>query len=158
MTDPTDHPPPTPQEPSGPLQEVLGLRVAGQDYAIPVPAVREIRGWTAATPLPHAAPEMLGVINLRGTVLPLIDLSVALGGPALEPGPRSVVVVIRVGEVQRGLLIDTVSDIEGIDPEGVQPPPRGARSAIAGLYSREEGLMRLLDADALVGAVPEAEL
>jgi len=75
------------QDPSGHGRELISFRIGAQEFCIGVAVVREIRGWTQATPLPHAPSYVRGVINLRGTVLPIIDLAERLGLPASEPTP-----------------------------------------------------------------------
>jgi purine-binding chemotaxis protein CheW len=73
--------------------ELLTFRIAEQEYALDIMSVREIRGWTHATPLPHAPHYMKGVINLRGTVLPVMDLSTRLGLPKREQNDRNVIIL-----------------------------------------------------------------
>jgi purine-binding chemotaxis protein CheW len=86
-------------------------------------SVREIRGWTPATAMPHAPPYVMGVINLRGAVLPIIDLSARLGMKAAEPTARHVIIVAQVKRQSVGLLVDAVSDILTITDENIQPTP-----------------------------------
>ncbi len=74
-------------------------------------SVREIRGWTPATALPRAPGFVRGVINLRGVVLPIIDLADRLGFAPAEPTPRHVIIVAQTGRQIVGLLVDAVSDI-----------------------------------------------
>ena len=106
-----------------PGAELISVRIAEQAYAIDIMAVREIRGWSAATPLPHAPPHVLGMMNLRGAILPVIDLGARLGlGPA-NPSASSVVVVAQIGEAQMGLVVDAVSDILSVTPEMAQETP-----------------------------------
>ena len=74
-------------------------------------SVREIRGWTPATPLPRSPSYMKGVINLRGIVLPIIDLGDRFGLKTAEPTARHVIMVAHIGSRMVGLLVDAVSDI-----------------------------------------------
>ena len=104
-------------------RQFISFRVGDDEFAIDIMAVREIRGWTAATPLPHAPPHVLGMMNLRGAILPVIDLGARLGlGPA-NPSASSVVVVAQIGEAQMGLVVDAVSDILTVTDENMQPTP-----------------------------------
>ena len=103
--------------------EFVSFRVGAQEYCIDIMAVREIRGWMQATPLPHAPNYVCGMVNLRGVVLPVIDMSVRLGLPNDEPGPRRVIIVVCIGRKLVGLLVDAVCDILGLPPEGLQAPP-----------------------------------
>jgi purine-binding chemotaxis protein CheW len=86
-------------------------------------SVREIRGWTRATPLPHAPDFVRGVINLRGTVLPVVDLSVRLGMAPVMGDARNVIIVVQMGAQTAGLLVDAVSDILNLPRTDLQPPP-----------------------------------
>ncbi|AXC50706.1 chemotaxis protein CheW [Paracoccus suum] len=103
--------------------ELLSFRLGDQEYCVDIMSVREIRGWTQATPLPYAPPHVKGVINLRGAVLPVIDLSLRLGMDDICGGDRNVIVVVQVDGVSAGLLVDAVSDILAIPISELQPPP-----------------------------------
>ena len=74
--------------------EYLSFGLGGNEYSVDIMSVREIRGWTRTTSLPHSPPYVRGVINLRGAVLPVIDLAVRLGLPAAEPEDRNVIIVV----------------------------------------------------------------
>lgn len=102
--------------------ELLTFRLADQEYALDIMSVREIRGWTRATPLPHAPHYMKGVINLRGTVLPVMDLAMRLGLPEREQNERNVIIVVKFEDVMTGLLVDAVSDIVALTKDDLQPP------------------------------------
>jgi|SRR6516165_2935294 purine-binding chemotaxis protein CheW len=104
-------------------RELIAFRVGRQEFCINVIMVREIRGWTAATTLPRAPRYVRGVINLRGAVLPIIDLAVRLGLPATEPTARNVIIVVQIGQQQIGLLVDAVSDILTASSSNIQPSP-----------------------------------
>src|SRR4051812_31236560 len=91
--------------------ELIAFRIGDQEFCIDVMSVREIRGWTPATAIPYAPPYVLGVINLRGAVLPIMDLSARLGMKPAEPTVRHVIIVTQVNRHTVGLLVDAVSDI-----------------------------------------------
>ena len=103
--------------------ELISFRIEDQEFCLDIMAVREIRGWTPATPLPHSPSYVRGVINLRGAVLPIIDLKSRLGLGACEPSARSVIIVIHIGNRLVGLLVDGVSEILAADRSLVQPTP-----------------------------------
>ena len=103
--------------------ELLTFQLADQEYSLDIMSVREIRGWTRATPLPHAPKFMKGVINLRGTVLPVMDLAQRLGLAAREQNDRNVIIVVKHEETMTGLLVDAVSDIIALTSDDLQPPP-----------------------------------
>ncbi|KQS90910.1 MULTISPECIES: chemotaxis protein CheW [unclassified Rhizobium] len=104
-------------------RELIAFRIGDQEFCVNVMSVREIRGWTKATPMPHAPRYVLGVINLRGVVLPIIDLSARLGMKPAEPTVRHVIIVTQVMDKVVGLLVEAVSDILTINEEDIQPTP-----------------------------------
>lgn len=104
-------------------RELIAFRIGDQEFCVNIMSVREIRGWTPATPMPHAPSYVLGVINLRGAVLPIVDLSARLGMKPAEPTVRHVIIVAQVGPRVAGLLVDAVSDILTVTDENMQPTP-----------------------------------
>ena len=104
-------------------RELVAFRIGQQEFAIDIASVREIRGWTPETALPHAPGFVRGVINLRGTVLPILDLASRLGLGFAEPTARHVIMVVQVGTQSLGLLVDAVSDIQAVDDANIQPMP-----------------------------------
>jgi purine-binding chemotaxis protein CheW len=112
-------------------------------------SVREIRGWTRATPLPHASPYVRGVINLRGTVLPIIDLACRLGIGVTETTERNVIIVVQMQGQTIGLLVDAVSDILSIPRTDLQAPPDmlsdTSNTFVRALTVVEGRMLRILD-------------
>ncbi len=104
-------------------RELIAFRIGGQEFCVNIMSVREIRGWTQATALPHAPSYVLGVINLRGAVLPIVDMSIRLGMKPAEPTPRHVIIVVQVKTKVIGLLVDAVSDILTVTDDTIQPTP-----------------------------------
>ncbi|ATN33005.1 chemotaxis protein CheW [Rhizobium sp. ACO-34A] len=104
-------------------RELIAFRIGDQEFCVSIMSVREIRGWTPATPLPHTPSYMMGVINLRGAVLPIMDLSSRLGMKPVEPTARHVIIVAQVHSKVVGLLVDAVSDILTVTDEQIQPTP-----------------------------------
>lgn len=128
--------------------EVILVRVRDQLFALDIMSVREIRGWTASTTVPHAPAHVLGMINLRGSVLPVLDLAGLLGLPARTPDASSVVVVADLGEQSLGLLVDIVCDILTIEAGDIQQAPGlgGERSSLVrGMVPIGEEIVTLLD-------------
>ena len=127
-------------------QPLVAFRVAGQDYCIDIMAVREIRGWTPATALPHAPAYVRGVINLRGQVVPILDLAARLGLPTSEPCSRHVIVIVAVGERVLGLLVEAVSEILSVPRDAVQPAPElDGPGLVRAVITLEERMFRFLD-------------
>lgn len=130
-------------------QEYVAFKVSEQEFCVDIMSVREIRGWTDATSLPHAPHYVLGVTNLRGSVLPIVDLASRLGLPAPEPSARHVIIVTKIGSQIVGLLVDAVIDILTIMGERIQPTPDVAsetvKAFIRGVVSIDGRMIRLLD-------------
>ncbi|MDF1728642.1 MAG: chemotaxis protein CheW [Sulfitobacter sp.] len=139
--------------------ELLTFRLADEEYALDIMSVREIRGWTHATSMPHAPGYMKGVINLRGTVLPVIDLAQRLGMPNRPADGRNVIIVASLGEAITGLLVDGVSDIVQMTEADLQPPPdlsaAQTENVVQALMLIDDRMIRLLDLGATL-ARPES--
>lgn len=103
--------------------ELISFEIAGQEFCIDIRAVREIRGYTASTPLPHSPPYILGVINLRGAIMPVLDLRTRLGLGRTEASSRHVIVVVQHGERMAGLLVDAVQETFVVEESLLQPRP-----------------------------------
>jgi purine-binding chemotaxis protein CheW len=103
--------------------ELISFAIGGQEYCIDVRSVREIRGWTPATPIPQTPDYILGVINLRGAVMPVLDLRCRLGVGPTEPSPRHVIVVIEHGSRMAGVLVDEVQETFQLPASLLQAPP-----------------------------------
>lgn len=104
-------------------RELIAFRILDQEFCVDIMSVREIRGWTPATSLPQSPDFVRGVINLRGAVLPIIDLSGRLGLGAANPSARHVIIVTHIGSRIVGLLVDAVSDILAASDQDIQPTP-----------------------------------
>ncbi|HHX90390.1 MAG TPA: chemotaxis protein CheW [Paracoccus sp.] len=138
-------------------REVVAFRVAGQDFCIDIMAVREIRGWTETTILPHAQRYVKGVINLRGSVVPVVDLSERLGLGMIEPGPRHVIIITVIDTQTIGLLAEVVSDILTVNDEAMQPVPEiaseSARAYISGMVVAHDKMIRKIDLAKVLPAI-----
>ena len=103
--------------------ELISFEIAGQEFCIDIRAVREIRGWTAPTPMPNAPPYVLGVINLRGIVMPVLDLRARLGLGETTGTSRHVYVVVQHEDRVVGLMVDAVQETFTVDADQLQAPP-----------------------------------
>lgn len=131
---------------------LMAFRVGAQEFCVDIMTVRELRGWTPATAIPHAPAYVSGVINLRGAVLPIVDLARRLGLPGSEPSARHVVIVVQIGSQTIGLLVDAVSDILTVDDTLVQSTPGVAvaeqiRMFVDGLLPVDGRMISLLNLD-----------
>jgi purine-binding chemotaxis protein CheW len=137
--------------PSTARRELIAFRIGDQEFCVDIMQVREIRGWTTATPLPHTPTFMKGVINLRGAVLPIVDLGARLGLQTTDPTARHVIMVINQGARTLGLLVDAVSDIIEVTEDMVQPTPDVAcdqvKAFVKGLFAIEGRMVSLITLD-----------
>lgn len=141
-------------------RELIAFRVGEQVFCVDIMAVREIRGWTPATPLPRSPDYVRGVINLRGAVLPIVDLGSRLGLQTTEATARHVIMVVHLGGRTIGLLVDAVSDIVTITDDVVQPTPDIAseqvKTFVRGLFALDGKMVSLIALDKVLPE-PEAE-
>ncbi len=135
------------------MQQFITFQIGEQILGIDIMAVREIRAWSPTTALPHVANHVRGVVNLRGTVLPVMDLRARLGWGETDPSARHVIMVVRVNEQLQGLIVDAVNDIVTIDEDNLQAPPdvSGNRlgELIRGLASIDDRMVMILALEAL---------
>ena len=132
-------------------QQFLSFKLGGEEYGVDILKVQEIKGWEGATPIPNMPSYILGVINLRGTVVPIINLRAFFEMEPLQFTKTTVVIVVRVvdeekGERTMGLVVDAVSEVHNITQDG------GACRAyfIMALATKEEHMIILLEVDRLI--------
>lgn len=143
--------------------EFITFEIGDRRLGIDVMAIREIRAWSPATPLPNTPSYVRGVVNLRGVVLPVLDLNQRLGWGVTEPSGRHVIIVVRVAEQLRGLIVDAVSDIVMLNPTDIQPVPdvgqTPASAFLEGIATLDGQLIMILGLDRIIEpqlSLPEA--
>ena len=134
--------------------QYLTVNLRNEEYGIDILAVREIRGWTPVTRIPQAPPFILGVLNLRGAIVPVIDLRLRFGLPREEYTPTTVCVIVMVAGRQFGVVVDAVSDVIDVLPDAMRPVPDMGTTVdteyLKGLTSVGERMVLLLDVDRLL--------
>ncbi len=134
--------------------ELIAFRLGQQEFCVDIMSVRDIRGWTPTTPLPHSSEYVKGVINLRGAVLPVVDLAARLGFSPAEPSARHVIIITQVGNQTIGLLVDAVSDILTVNSNSIQATPNVAselaRSFMKGVIAMEGRMISLIALDSVL--------
>lgn len=141
-------------------QQALTFVLGDGHYGVEILRVQEIRGFSPVTRIPHAPPHVLGVLNLRGSIVPIVDLRMRFGLESVAYGPLTVIIVVSVmsgsGRRDFGLVVDGVSDVIDIAAGAIRPAPElnGARETdyIRGLLPVDERMLILLDIDRLIGA------
>ncbi|APG86045.1 chemotaxis protein CheW [Sinorhizobium americanum] len=133
----------------GETLEIIAFRLHDQEFCVKTTTIREIRGWAPSTPIPHSPPEVIGVMNLRGTVIPIIDLAHKLGMKSTVANERSAIVVAEVHNMVIGLVVDRVSDILTVQGSQVQPVPEVTasfdKSFAEGIIANESGMICFLN-------------
>jgi purine-binding chemotaxis protein CheW len=132
----------------------------GQEYGVEILRVQEIKGWDRVTRVPHSPDFVLGVMNLRGTIVPVVDLRRRFGLSAGSFDASTVVIVVHAGSASAqgtvGIMVDAVSEVYNFDPDSVRPPPEfGAatdRAFVSGIATIDDKMVMLLDIDKLVGS------
>lgn len=144
----------------GDVRELVAFKTASQDFCIDILAVREIRGWSKPALLPHAPDYVEGVINLRGSVVPIVDLACRLGLDKTEEKSRNVVIVTALQGKIVGLLVEAVTDILSVLNSDIKQPPDisrdDIRTVVRGLVLREDRLLRLLETSCILHVGDEA--
>ena len=138
-------------------KQYLTFQLAGEFYGVDILKVQEIRGWTPATVIPNAPAYIKGVINLRGSIVPVIDLRLRLQMPVAEYTDATVVIILSIERegLQQivGLVVDSVSDVLNIADGEVRAVPKinelEQAQYLAGIASQEEELVLVLDANLL---------
>jgi purine-binding chemotaxis protein CheW len=138
--------------------QYLTFSLAGEEYGIDILKVQEIRGWAPVTKVPNAPAFVRGVMNLRGAIVPVIDLRLRFGLEAIEYTKTTVVIVVMVqgatGNRVIGAVVDGVSDVLNLQAADIQPAPDFGTAVhtefISGLVTIEAGMVMLLDVDRLL--------
>lgn len=134
--------------------QVLTFNLGEELYGVDILRVQEIKGYTAVTKIPNTPPHIKGVLNLRGTIVPIVELRTKFGMPTIEYTAFTVIVVVVVQDKVTGLVVDSVSDVLNIDAKDIQPPPQfGPKvdvSFMNGVGKSGDKLVALLDIDRLL--------
>jgi purine-binding chemotaxis protein CheW len=139
---------------------LLVFRIDGCEHAVAVEQVVEVLRMVAATRLPDAPSWVVGVINVRGRVIPLIDVGARLGAPRLEPEPSTSVIVVQTDEVAVGLVVDEVVEVLAVRHDALQRPDQvtAAARALSGVARHGNRLILLLDPERICEGSPDLRL
>lgn len=140
--------------------QYLTFILAGEEYAIDILRVQEIKGWNKITSLPGTPDYLQGVINLRGTIVPIVDLRIRFNMPTIVYGPTTVVIVLKVlgDEHDRimGIIVDAVSDVHNLQHDAIKPAPEVNTTVdnrfVSGLTTINDKMVVLMDIDALLNS------
>ena len=139
---------------SAATRQFISFTVAEEEYGVDIMSIREIKGWTPATALPEVPEYVRGVIDLRGSIVPIIDVRARFHGGQTEVTPTHVILVVAIGEMMVGLLADAVVDIVSVSSSDIQPVPEldhhDHSAFLAGIVSVEGRMVILLDLNHLL--------
>jgi len=138
--------------------QYLTFQLAGEEYGVDILCVQEIKGWERATRIPHVPDYVLGVINLRGAIVPIIELRRRFGLAPTEFGPTTVVIVVKVSSARGvrtvGMVVDAVCEVYNVSAENLRAAPELGSSVetafVKGLATIEKKMLILLDIDRLI--------
>jgi len=142
-------------------RQFITFRSGEQEFGADIMVIREIRGWTETTALPHSPDYVRGVINLRGVVLPVVDLKSRLGRGATATDIKHVIVVIQAEGRTIGLLVDAVSDILTVTTAEIQATPELVRDEqaafVEGIAVLGERMVTILSMNRLAASLVASE-
>jgi purine-binding chemotaxis protein CheW len=134
--------------------QFLTFQLGEELYGVDILRVQEIKGYTTVTKIPNTPDYIKGVLNLRGTIVPIVELRTTFGMPTIDYTMFTVIVVVVVRDRIMGLVVDSVSDVLNIAKKDIQPPPEfGAKvdvSVLSGIGKSGDKLISLLDIDRLL--------
>ena len=137
-------------------REVLVFILGAEEYGVDILKVQEIRGYEKVTPIPSAPAYLKGIVNLRGVIVPLVDMRVRFGLAEPRYDSTTVVVILRVSGRIIGLVVDAVSDVVHLAPNDVKEAPALGSvvdsSFLAGLATRDDHMIMLLDIEKLLSS------
>ena len=135
-------------------QQFLTFRLGGEEYGVGILTVQEIRGWSSVTKVPHTPAWLLGVINLRGVVVPIIDLRIKFDFASAEYNDTTVVIILTVATRVIGVVVDAVSDVITLGSQQIKPAPSLGNGAethhIIGFGTLDERMRILMDVEKLM--------
>jgi len=129
--------------------QLISFAIGDDQYGVDIMAVREIKGWTEITHLPRQPDYVRGVLNLRGVIVPIIDLRCRFGQGLTQATPLHIVIIVQIAAKPIGLLADRVLDIVSLDRLQIQPVPRVIQAArldfLSGLVTTDNAMIALID-------------
>ena len=129
--------------------QFISFAIGDDQYGVDIMAVREIKGWADITHLPKQPEYVRGVLNLRGAIVPIVDLRCRFGQGLTETTPLHIVIIVQIGGRQIGLIGDRVLDIVSVDAAQIQKVPRTGHGEttdfLSGLVTHDNVMIALID-------------
>ena len=140
--------------------QFISFAIGSDQYGVDIMAVREIKGWSDITHLPKQPEYVRGVLNLRGNIVPIVDLRCRFGQGLTETTPLHIVIIVQIGGRQIGLIGDRVLDIVSVDVSEIQKVPRTGRNVttdfLSGLVTHDNVMIALIDLPNLLNEAADA--
>lgn len=140
--------------------QYLTFMLAGEEYGVEILKVQEIKGWNTVTPIPNTPEHMLGVLNLRGSIVPIIDMRSRFNLEEIPYGPTTVVIVVKIEDSKQaqartvGVVVDAVADVYRLEKKDIQEAPQMGYAIntefVRGLATVESKMVILLDINKLI--------
>ncbi len=139
-------------------QQLLTFSLCEQEFGIEILRVQEIKNYSRVTPIPNSPPNVKGVMNLRGTVIPIVDLRNTLGMPDAEYDKFTVIIVVNIESRVVGLVVDAVSDVMDVNESDIEVPPSlssdNNTSVVNGIAKAGDRLITILNIGKLINVEP----
>jgi purine-binding chemotaxis protein CheW len=138
------------------IRKLISFEVSGQLFGLDITAIREIRAWSPVTRMPGVPHYIAGMANLRGAILPVLDLAARLGWSPTETSERHAIIVVHIAGKSCGLIVESVSDLVELSADTLQPPPMLGDAAITafieGLAPLDDRMVMVINLAALIGS------
>lgn len=148
------------------MEQFLTFMLGKEEFGVEILRVQGIQGWGPVTPIPHSPDYVLGVTNLRGSIVPIVDLRQRFNLPDQEFGPTTVIIVVKIQGLGQdrviGMVVDGVSDVYSVGRQDIQPSPDFGGNVdvrfVSGLATTDDRMLILLDVDQLLDDAECAEV
>jgi len=144
----------TPRQQGGLTQEYLTFRLGGEEYGIDILKVQEIRGYEEPTHIANSPAYLKGVVNLRGVIVPIVDMRMRFGCEKVEYNGFTVSIILHLGQRVVGIVVDAVSDVMELATDAIRPAPEMSAAVdaryITGLGQAGDRMLILLDIESLI--------
>ena len=142
------------------VHEFLTFTLGAEEFGVDILKVQEIRGYDTVTHIPDTPDFVKGVINLRGTIVPVIDMRVKFGLTDVSYNDFTVMIILNVGQRVVGMVVDGVSDVLGLTAQEIRPPPELGRTVdtefLSGVGALDKRMLILVDIEKLIGSAEMA--
>jgi purine-binding chemotaxis protein CheW len=142
--------------------QLVVFKLGREEYGISILEVQEIKRMTEITRVPHTPPYIKGVINLRGSVLPVLDLRKRLNLPSIDDSDDTRIIIVKIEDLTVGMIVDSVSEVTALNQENIEPPSAVvggvAANYLSGVGKQDDRLLILLNLDEIIGISQDSKV